>query len=293
MGIASTRSAITLPPAATPYPSLLEFLARRFPYVAIERWAERLADGKVRDQENHLVTAATPYRPGLQLFYWREVESEPVIPFEELIVFQDEEILVACKPHFLPVVPGGRFVNECLEQRLRDRTGMADLVPLHRIDRETAGLVLCSVNKKTRAAYHALFAEGRIEKQYEALAPFTTPPSQRVWQINNRLERGTPAFRRQVVPGTVNARSRLELVETREHLARFHLQPLTGKTHQLRIHLSGIGYPILHDRYYPALETERADDFTRPLQLLARSLTFSDPVTGVQRSFQSERSLLA
>jgi tRNA pseudouridine32 synthase / 23S rRNA pseudouridine746 synthase len=292
MSLSKSRSSVTLPPAAPPYPSLLDFLARRFPYVARERWVERLTGGKIHDQHDAVVTAETPYRQGLQLFYSREVDTEPEIPFLETIVYQDEEILVACKPHFLPVVPGGRFVNECLEQRLRDRTGLTDLIPLHRIDRETAGLVLCSVNKKTRSAYHALFAEGRIEKRYEALARVEQPPSQRVWEIENRLVRGTPAFRMQVVPGAVNARSRIELVEIRDSLARFNLQPLTGKTHQLRMHLNSIGYPILHDRYYPELAAEQADDFARPLQLLARSLAFIDPVTGAARSFHSERRLL-
>jgi len=286
------RSAITLPDVGSPAPSLLEFLARTFPHVALHHWQDRLRQGKILDDEGNPVTPETPYVAGRRIFYYREIEHEPVIPFTDRIVFQNDEILVADKPHFLPVVPGGRYVNECLEQRLRDRTGHADLVPLHRIDRETAGLVLCSLNKKTRGLYHDLFRKGAIEKTYEAQAMVARPPTESRWVVENRIVRGEPRFRMQIVPGVANARSVIEVLDVRSGHARFRMFPATGKTHQLRLHMSSIGFPILYDRYYPALEAVRQDDYGRPLQLIARALRFRDPVSGRYMEFQSSGELL-
>lgn len=291
MGISRSPSALTLPDIGRPYPALVEFLARTFPHVPEDRWHERLRDGKLLDEHGVPLAATTDYRPGLRILYFRETEKEPVIPFADEILFRNNEILVACKPHFLPVVPGGRFVNECLTQRLRDRTGCADLVPLHRIDRDTAGLVLCSLNPATRGLYHELFVQGMIEKTYEAVAIASAPPQAGSWRVENRLVPGEPRFRMRVVPGAVNARSQIHLETIDGDRARFRLHPLTGKTHQLRVHLSGLGFPILHDRYYPELQPETAADFTRPLQLLARELRFRDPVGGVERVFRSNRML--
>ncbi len=291
MGIAKRPSAITLPSAPSPYPSILDFLIRTFPHVAAAHWAERLRDGKILDDRGAPIAADTPYAAGLRLRYFRETGDEPVIPFAEHIVFQNDEILVADKPHFLPVVPGGRYVNECLEQRLRERTGIADLVPLHRIDRDTAGLVLCSLNPRTRGKYHALFAKGRIEKTYRALAEVRAPQHQNEWRVENRLVRGEPPFRMKAVPGPVNARSIIKLLDVNGDRGRFELHPLTGKTHQLRLHMSGLGFGIVNDRYYPELQPERADDFGRPLQLIAARLRFRDPLIGHELDFETDRRL--
>jgi tRNA pseudouridine32 synthase/23S rRNA pseudouridine746 synthase len=292
MGIAKTPSVVTLPDVAKPYPSILEFLVRAFPHVSRNRWAERLVAGKLLDDSGVPISAQTPYAPSKRIFYFREVESEPVIPFTEIILFQDDELLVACKPHFLPVIPGGRFVNECLLNRLRARTGMADLAPLHRIDRETAGVVIFSVNKKTRGRYHDLFMHGQVTKTYLALAELLAPVQTNRWTVENRIVRGEPRFRMKTIAGIANARSTIQLLEVNANRARFRLHPLTGKTHQLRLHMSGLGFPIRNDRVYPELQAQQADDFDRPLQLLAKLVQFRDPITGQSREFCSGRELV-
>jgi tRNA pseudouridine32 synthase/23S rRNA pseudouridine746 synthase len=281
-----------LPPCAKPYPSLLEFLGNRFPHIAGEIWAQRLAAGKILDAAGAPLTQESRYIPHKKLFYFREVANEPRIPFTETILYQDDDLLIADKPHFLPVTPGGRYIEECLLSRLRKRTGLADLAPLHRIDRETAGIVLFSVNKQTRGRYANLWLQGEIEKTYEALSACVPAPEESTWVVENRIERGEPSFRMQIVPGTVNARSVITLRECNNGIARFELHPLTGKTHQLRLHLSGLGCGILNDRFYPELQTERADNFAAPLQLLARMVRFRDPLSGVIREFVSGRELI-
>lgn len=292
MGIAKHPSVVTLPAAQEPYPSIVEFLCRAFPAISRERWAQRMREGKVLNDRGEPITTDTPYLPSKRIFYFREIENEPVIPFAEKILFQDGELLVACKPHFLPVIPGGRYVEECLLNRLRARTGIADLAPLHRLDRETAGIVIFSVNPKTRGLYHGLFMHGKAEKIYHALAEVNQPPREDRWTVENRIVRGEPRFRMKIVAGAVNARSHIQLLEVKHNRGLFRLQPVTGKTHQLRLHMSGLGFGIMNDRVYPDLQPERDDDFDRPLQLLAREIRFHDPVTGAEREFRSERELL-
>jgi tRNA pseudouridine32 synthase/23S rRNA pseudouridine746 synthase len=281
-----------MPYAERPYPSILAFLSRRFPAISRETWEERISEGKVLDEKARRITMDTEYTPLGRIFYFREVSAEPSIPFAEKILHLDDEILVACKPHFLPVTPGGRYVEECLLNRLRNGTGIVDLAPLHRIDRETAGLVLFSVNKKNRGLYGKLFMEGLVEKTYQALSVYRPLQETASWDVVNRIERGEPWFRMKTVSGVANARSAIRLVEVKGTMARFVLQPRTGKTHQLRLHMSGLGFGILNDRYYPELQAEGEDNFHTPLQLIAQRLRFRDPLSGEIREFASERPLL-
>ncbi len=291
MSIARHPSVVTLPAAQRSCATVLAYLVRAFPHVSPGEWAQRLRQGKVTDERGRAIRAQSAYRAGARIFYFREVAHEPAIPFAEQIVFRNDEILVADKPHFLPVTPGGDFVEECLLNRLRRRTGLADLAPLHRLDRDTAGLVLFSVNRRTRGLYHRLFLHTQVEKTYEALAALEHAPSRCAWMVENRIERGEPRFRMRIVPGVANARSVIRLVEARGQRARFRLHPLTGKTHQLRLHMSDLGFPILNDRAYPQLLAGCADDFDRPLQLIARRLSFRDPRTGDALSFESAHEL--
>jgi tRNA pseudouridine32 synthase/23S rRNA pseudouridine746 synthase len=281
-----------MPESEKPYPSILAFLCRRFPAISRETWEKRIADGKVLDVTSQRITLDTAYVPLSRLFYFREVCIEPFIPFAEKILYIDDEILVACKPHFLPVTPGGRYVDECLLNRLRVSTGIEDLAPLHRIDRETAGLVLFSVNKRSRGLYGTLFMNGHIEKTYQAQSACLPTQEATSWNVENRIERGEPWFRMKTVSGRVNARSAIRLVDVKGERARFSLQPLTGKTHQLRIHMCGLGFGILNDRYYPGLQAESEDNFDTPLQLVAQKVRFKDPLSGLIREFTSECSLL-
>ena len=231
------------------------------------------------------------YRPGAKLHYFREVKDEPRIPFEADILFEDADLLVADKPHFLPVTPGGRFVSECLLNRLKDATGNADLTPLHRLDRDTAGLVLFSKRPETRAPYSELFAVGKLHKRYEACCHVPKTPEQKQWELKNRIVDAEPWFLSKVVAGKPNAHSKIELLHVAGDRGLFRLEPVTGKKHQLRVHLNLLGFPIIHDRFYPELQPEAPDNFSKPLQLLAKQLEFVDPLNGEARAFSSNREL--
>ncbi len=288
---ALSPSYVTLPECECPYSSVLDFLDGRFKKVGREVWQARIEAGKVTDDNGRPVTLDTPYRPKMRLCYYREVEREPEIPFEEEIVFQNDRLLVACKPHFLPVTPAGPYVNQCLLYRLKAKTGIDTLVPIHRIDRETAGIVLFSVNKETRGLYHGFFVSGRVQKIYEAIATLPKEPDRQEWLVKSRIVPGDPWFRMKHADGPVNAISKIHLLDKDDHHAYFRLEPLTGKQHQLRLHLNLIGCQILNDRFYPVLQPKRGDDFTRPLQLLAKKVSFIDPISQETMEFRSTRTL--
>lgn len=294
MAIANRPSEITLPAINQGWANLYEFLCWQFPRIDAAIWQQRLLDGKVFWFEGEKVGPETPFSPSRRLCYYREVSAEPQIPFAEDIVYQDEHLLVACKPHFLPVIPGGEYINECLLERLRSTLQLPDLVAVHRLDRETAGLVLFSKQPASRADYYQLFASGQIEKSYLAVAQIAdsilAEPGQQ-WQVHNRLEKSEPRFLMQQVAGEVNARSSIELLQRQGSLGLFKLTPHTGKTHQLRVHMLSLGMPLYHDKYYPVLQPKQALDFRQPLQLLAAELRFTDPISGQQKVFKSRRQL--
>jgi tRNA pseudouridine32 synthase/23S rRNA pseudouridine746 synthase len=277
-------STLQLPP--DPWATVLEGLCGHFPAVPRTVWLDRMARGRVVDSDGRGLTPDTPYRVGLEVHYYREVPAEAPIPFEETVLFADADLLVADKPHFLPVMPAGAHVHETLLGRLIRRTGNEDLVPLHRIDRETAGLVLFSANPQTRSAYQALFRERRIEKSYEALAP-ALPDVEFPCTRTSRIDTGEPFFRMQEVDGPANSETRIDVIERGDGHWRYALTPVTGRKHQLRVHMAALGAPILNDPIYPSVVHRPAGDYSAPLQLLARSLSFIDPLTGSPRQFSS------
>jgi tRNA pseudouridine32 synthase/23S rRNA pseudouridine746 synthase len=284
-------SSVQLP--AGDWTSVIDFLCERFPGITRGQWFDRMARGRVADGDGRSIDAAQAYRTGMTVRYFREVADEPPIPFDEEILHVDDDLLVVDKPHFLPVTPAGNHVEHTLLARLLRRFGNPDLVPLHRIDRATAGLVLFSTRRKTRAHYQALFRERRIDKQYLAIAP-ALPGLEFPLQRHSRLERGTPFFRMREVEGLPNALTRVDVLQREGALWRYSLRPVTGRKHQLRVHMAALGAGIVGDELYPELMTQPGPvppDFDRPLKLLAYSLAFEDPLTGVPRRFTSLRSL--
>jgi tRNA pseudouridine32 synthase/23S rRNA pseudouridine746 synthase len=284
----TTPSRLQLPPGD--WVSLLEGLCARFPRIDRLQWESRFARGRVQDAQGRALAADMPWQVGLEIRYFREVADEPVIPFVETILHHDAHLLVADKPHFLPTAPTGAFVRETLLARLIKRTGNTELVPLHRLDRLTAGLVLFSTRPETRDAYQRLFRERRIEKTYEALAP-ALPDLRFPLERNSRLQPGEPFFRMAEVPGEPNARTRIELIEAHGPVWRYRLAPESGRKHQLRVHMAALGAPILGDGFYPQLQDRPQGEGEPPLQLLAQALAFDDPLTGQRHSFRSARTL--
>ncbi|HVL02259.1 MAG TPA: pseudouridine synthase [Dongiaceae bacterium] len=307
-------NSVFLPPLidAESWPRVLDFLIARFPAIPADEWRRRMEHGDVLDSQGISVPVDAPYRPATRLYYYREQAAEIIVPFQEIILFEDENLLVVDKPHFLPTQPSGAYVQETLISRLRHKQGSGALEALHRLDRDTAGLVMIARNARARDAYHALFRQQQITKTYLAVASLNGALSFPLTH-SSRIGPAAEFYRRQEVSGPVNAITRIELIARQDALGLYRLFPLTGKTHQLRIHMAALGIPILNDPYYPIekrplekgqlekkpLEKESAeippvrppDDFAHPLQLLAQELAFIDPISGEPRHFVSARTL--
>lgn len=280
---------------AGPWSTLIDFLTARFPNITPATWLQRMARGDVLDECGAPITperaSQSPYPVHTRLYYYRDVPVEAPIPFEEVVLYQDAHLLVVDKPHFLPVVPSGGYLAQTVLVRLKRKLGLDDLVPIHRIDRDTAGLVLFSKQPASRAAYAALFREHQVHKTYHAIAPWRADiPMPQLRQ--SRIVEAGHFMLQQEAEGPVNAITHIDVMEVRGNLARYELQPVTGQRHQLRVHMLGLGLPILNDGLYPELTPEGQIDHARPLQLLARELRFTDPITGSARHFVSQRQLM-
>ncbi len=270
--------------------TMLDFLVQRMPNVARTQWLQRMEAGDVVDEFGVPVTPGRAFEAGLRVYYYRSLTEEPALPWTETVLYQDEHLVVADKPHFMPVMPSGRYLHTTLLVRLKHRLGLPELAPLHRIDRDTAGLVLLSVQQRTRGAYHALFHDRQITKHYEAIAPWREDlafPREHA----SRLEEAPQFFRTHEVPGPPNSLSHIAVLEVAGAWARYRLSPVTGRRHQLRVHMAALGMPLRNDPLYPVVNDVPDGDFSKPLQLLAQSLAFVDPLSGEPRVFESQQTL--
>lgn len=281
-------STVHLPPG--PWPTVLDALCERFASIDRAQWIARIAQGRVLDDQGDAITPRTPHRAGLCIHYYREVADEMPVPALEAVLYMDQHLLVADKPHFLPVLPAGKFVEQTLLRRLQRYTRNPHLAPLHRIDRLTAGLVMFSTNPASRAAYHALFRMHQVDKRYLAWAP-ALPGQAFPLTHCSRMVAGEPFFRMREEAGQHNSTTRIEVLARGARSWFYALQPRTGRKHQLRVHMAALGAPIDNDPWYPQLGPQVPDDHARPLQLLAQGLSFVDPLTGAIRQFESRMAL--
>ena len=283
-----TPSCVSLP--AGHWPSMAAFFFERFPAISAQTWLERMAQGLMADEFGVPVDGQRPYQAHIRIYYYRALAQEVRIPFAESVLYQDEHLVVADKPHFLPVTPSGSYLQETLLVRLKKKLGIECLVPLHRIDRETAGLVLFSTRPEDRNAYQDLFRRHLMRKHYEAIAPWRAEldfPHKR----KSRIVEGEPFFRQREIDGLPNSETDIDVIAVRGDKALYKLNPVTGKKHQLRVHMYALGLPIDNDRMYPPVQDTPGDDFDFPLQLLAKGIAFTDPVTGQARAFESQLKL--
>ena len=269
--------------------TILDFLVERFAFISQDILEDRLLRGDIVNETGTPFNKTTPYQGEIFLFYYREIPNEPKIPFKEKILFKDDNIIVVDKPHFIPVTPTGRYVKESLLARLKHHYQNEEISPIHRLDRETAGIVLFSCNRKIRGAYQTLFQKRQVNKVYEAIA--ATSELDFPVTHKSRIVKSDPFFIMKEGEGEINSETIIQAIETEGNLSKYLLKPITGKQHQLRVHMMSLGIPILNDPFYPVLLPCKGEDYSRPLQLLAKSIEFTDPISGQLLNFQSLQNL--
>jgi tRNA pseudouridine32 synthase / 23S rRNA pseudouridine746 synthase len=286
-----SASVVAVPPGK--WPSVLDFLAERLSGITREAWAQRLHQGLVLHDNGDIALPDQACHAGQRLHYYRHLADEPNLPVQASIVFEDELLLVADKPHFMPVTPSGRYLQQSLLVQLKRLTGCEDLTPIHRIDRETAGLVMFSKRPQDRNAYQALFRDKTIHKVYHAVAAHQPDLALPCVRTSRMAEDPARFFKMREVPGEANSETRIGLLHHEAQRALYQLEPVTGKRHQLRVHMNALGIPIEGDQFYPHVlrGPDEAEDFSQPLQLLAQAIHLTDPVTGAQRVFESRLRL--
>jgi tRNA pseudouridine32 synthase / 23S rRNA pseudouridine746 synthase len=272
------------------WPLLIQYLVERFTTLSRDELLRRMRCGDIVGDKGEALLPNEPYTAHRRIFYYRQVPTEKLIPFQETIIFQDDQILVADKPPFLTVLPAGKHLQETLLVRLRKSTGIDSLVPMHRIDRETSGLVLFTKVAQTRGLYQSLFDAKAIEKIYEAIAP-TSARLTFPMRYESRIEVSAAFMQMHEVDGVPNSCTQIECIQTQGAWSKYRINLETGKKHQIRIHFSALGIPIMNDQIYPVLQPADSDNYQKPLQLLAKSVKFIDPISGKERVFQSQRTL--
>lgn len=271
--------------------SLFAFLCTKFNHISPDEWMRRFDDGLVLDDKLNTLDVTAEYEHGRTIYYYRFLDHEIHVPFDYHVIFENADVLVVDKPHFLAVAPAGEYVKETLLTRLKADMNNPDLSPIHRLDRETAGLILISKNPATRHLYQGLFACHAITKIYHAIAPADKNLIMPM-DVRLHLERGEPFYTMRVnTDKPANTHTYVNVLAIKEGMAKYELHPITGKLHQLRVHLNHLGVPIKNDPYYPTVCHKPKDDFSAPLQLLAKHLAFTDPISGHEWVFESRQVL--
>lgn len=301
-GVGPTRLRV---PTSGPWTTIAEYVVATFDHLAADTLRERFDNGEIVDGAGTAITRDTPLGAHRFIWYYRQLPDEQPVPYREELLHVDDDLVVIDKPHFLPTTPGGRYLRESALVRLRIRLDNPDLTPIHRLDRPTAGLVMFSTRPATRGVYQSLFEKRQVIKTYEAMSALPAewdgskvPPQLAdpiTYRNHIRAVRGELRVRVDESPEP-NSETLIEIrgvgiSASGRSVVHTMLQPRSGRTHQLRVHLAAMGLGLLGDRWYPTLLPEQPDDHALPLQLLARELAFTDPLSGHPRRFVTRRTL--
>ncbi|AUX87720.1 pseudouridine synthase [Acinetobacter sp. ACNIH2] len=278
-------------PALQPAPQrLYDYLCQQFAHISAQEWQQRFQDQLIYAADGTILSLDSAYLANQHIYYYRFLAHEIHVPFQHHILYETDDLYIVDKPHFLTMSPTGQYVQETLLVRLKNQTGNADLTPIHRLDRETAGLVLFSKRPATRGIYQQMFAHRVVKKTYHAIAAYhSTLEFPRT--VCLRMDKGQPFYTMTIVEGEPNSETQIDILEHNSQWAKYLLKPETGKQHQLRVHLNHLGIAIKNDPFYPIVQHKSDDDFSNPLQLLAKRIQFIDPVTNKSMDFSSNFEL--
>jgi tRNA pseudouridine32 synthase/23S rRNA pseudouridine746 synthase len=308
-GVNATRLRL---PDEGPWETAMDYMMHRWGHIDPQGIEDRFDAGEIVGEAGIALDRSTPMQDHTFIWYYRTLPPETRIPVELNILHQDDHLLVVDKPHFLPTTPGGTYIQESALVRLRNQLGLPDLIPMHRLDRMTAGILLLSTNPETRGKYQVLFEKRQVQKEYECVSAAEPAPGHPAVDfpvvVRNRMTKSRSYLLAEVVDGEPNAETRIERLRTFDasdapdggapdsapdvdggphRRALYRLEPHSGKTHQLRVHMASLGLGIVNDAFYPELLDKAPDNYAKPLQLLARGIRFVDPISGSPVEYRS------
>jgi tRNA pseudouridine32 synthase / 23S rRNA pseudouridine746 synthase len=311
-GVNATRLRL---PDEGPWDTAMDYMMHRWGHIDPQGIEDRFDAGEIVGEGGVPLDRRTRLEDHTFIWYYRTLPPETRLPVELNILHQDDHILVVDKPHFLPTTPGGTYIQESALVRLRNQLNLPDLIPMHRLDRMTAGILLLSTNPETRGNYQVLFEKRQVQKEYECISAAEPaagyPAVDFPMVVRNRMTKSRSYLLAEVIDGEPNAETRIEPLKTFDagssegapsmssapgsesapRRALYRLEPHSGKTHQLRVHMASLGLGIVNDAFYPDLLDKAPDDYTKPLQLLARGIRFVDPITRKPVEYRSSLQL--
>lgn len=228
--------------------TLLEMMTIRFPFRDQAEWALRIGEDKVGVNER----SCTPdylLKEKDQVFHYNPSVIEPSVPDEVEILYQTENYLIVFKPAPMPMHPGGRYNKNTLTEILKEE-GYRDLKIVHRLDGVTSGIVLFAKTKEFAKKAMECFRSGRVTKTYYAHVSGIPQEDKKTIEASIRRKRGFVFESEKKLENGKNAITRFSVLERRENSAIIKCEPVTGRTHQIRLHLENWGYPVIDDPIY-------------------------------------------
>ena len=308
-GVNATRLRL---PDEGPWDTAMDYMMHRWGHIDPQGIEDRFDAGEIVGEAGIPLDRATPLRNHTFIWYYRTLPPEVRIPVELNILHQDDHLLVVDKPHFLPTTPGGTYIQESALVRLRNQLDLPDLIPMHRLDRMTAGILLLSTNPETRGKYQVLFEKRQVQKEYECVAAAEPAPGHPAVDfpvvVRNRMTKSRSYLLAEVIDGEPNAETRIERLRTfagpgaatpAGHVpgsaadgapgavrctgsSRTRARPTSSACTWPRSGWGSSTTPSTRE-----LLDKAPDDYSKPLQLLARGIRFADPITGKPVEYRS------